>query len=117
MKLASFGPVGAEEALLEGTQIMASVSDLQMTGMAGCNSFLADVELQEGYFTIGQMTVTQKECAEPAGIMEQETAFLAALQGTNGFEYEQGGSSAVVAAKLYYRLLDGTNGVMNFVAP
>jgi heat shock protein HslJ len=117
LKLVSFGPVGAEEVLLEGTQIVASVSDLQMTGVAGCNSFLADVELQEGYFTLGQMTVTQKECTEPAGIMEQETAFLAALQGTNGFEYEQRGSSAVVAAKLFYGLLDGTNGVMNFVAP
>ena len=117
LKLESFGAVGAEEAVLEGTQILVSVNDLQMSGLAGCNSFLADVEPQEGYFTIGAMTVTQKECTEPAGIMEQETAFLAALQGTNGFEYEQGGSSAVVAAILTYALLDGTNGVMNFVAP
>ncbi len=117
LELASFGPAGADKALVEGTQIIVSVSDLQMTGLAGCNSFLADVELQEGYFTIGQMDVTQKECTEPAGIMEQETAFLAALQGTNGFEFEQAGSSVVAAATLYYRLLDGTNGVMNFVAP
>ena len=117
LNLVSFGPVGAEEPVLDGTQIMVSLSDLQMAGLAGCNSFLADVEPQDGYFTIGELSVTLKVCEEPEGIMEQETAFLAALQGTNGFEYELGSSPTVTAAKLFYRLLDGTNGIMNFVAP
>jgi heat shock protein HslJ len=62
--------------------------------------------------------VTQQSCAEPTGVMEQEQAYLAALQGTSGYQWQQddAGGSVVTGARLLYVLADGTGGVLNFVA-
>ncbi len=59
-------------------------------------------------------------CESPAGIMEQETAFLAALQGVNGYRWTQqvvNGANVITSGQLNYTLADGTTGVINLVTP
>ena len=54
-------------------------------------------------------------CSEPAGVMEQEQAYLTALAGVDGYVWTQQGGSAIATGQLFYTLLaDGTTGVMNF---
>ena len=64
-----------------GTTLTASFGqDGKMTGNAGCNDYTADYKTAGPKITIGQSATTRKMCAEPQGVMEQETAYLAALQ-------------------------------------
>lgn len=49
-------------------------------GSAGCNRFFGPFQVADSNLTIGALATTFAFCAEPEGIMEQEAAFLAALQ-------------------------------------
>jgi heat shock protein HslJ len=119
-QVVSFGPLGAEAPPLPGTTITALFTAAQVSGSAGCNSYTAPLTPVENYFTVGLPAVTASLCTDPAGIMEQETAFLAALQGVNGFEWVsqtfEDGRVVVTSGQLFYTLTDGTEGVMNLVA-
>jgi heat shock protein HslJ len=67
-------------SLLAGTEITASFAeDGTLSGSAGCNNYRATYETSQGGIEIDQAAATQKACAEPEGIMEQEAAYLAAL--------------------------------------
>ncbi len=72
-----------EEALvssLAATQITLTFgADGRLSGSAGCNTYEATYQVQGTNLTIAALTTTDKACAEPAGIMEQETAYLQAL--------------------------------------
>ncbi len=116
--LVSFGPVGAEQPLIPGTQITALFTDTEVSGIAGCNNYSAALTPVDDYFTVGPIASTQKACSEPAGVMEQETAYLAALAGTAGYLWEEqlvNGTTLVTAGQVFYTLEDGTKGVLNFV--
>ena len=73
---------------LPGTQITAKFqinSDGvtgQVGGSSGCNSYKASVT---GVFTVGPAATTRMYCAEPQGVMEQETAYLAMLASSQNF--------------------------------
>jgi len=56
--------------------------DGTISGFAGCNTFSGQysLSLSSQTITIGQVAVTRMACSEPEGIMEQEAAFLAALE-------------------------------------
>ena len=72
---------GGVVSLIIGTEISANFGeDGQLTGRAGCNDYFASYETDGDQITIGLPGVTQKFCSEPEGIMEQEQAYLAALQ-------------------------------------
>lgn len=49
-------------------------------GSAGCNRFFGSFQAGDSSLTIGALATTFAFCAEPEGVMEQEAAFLAALQ-------------------------------------
>ena len=117
-QLASFGPVGAQQPVLPGTNITAVFQDAQVAGSAGCNDYSATLTPVNDYFTIGPVASTAKSCSEPAGIMEQETAFLTALQGTAGYQWTQDAATGnvITAGQIFYLLADGTNGIMNLIA-
>ena len=117
--LVSYGPEGAEQTVIEGTQITATFSEQQVSGNAGCNDYTGLVTPVEDHFTISGVATTRKLCGEPAGIMEQEAAYLAALQGTAGYQWEQSvvdNVGVVTAGRLLYFLADGTSGYLNFIA-
>jgi heat shock protein HslJ len=67
-------------SVLAGSRITASFgADQRITGSAGCNHYFASYKQSGESITIAAPGATRRACAEPAGVMEQETAFLAAL--------------------------------------
>ena len=115
--LVSYGPEGAAQSLIEGTQITATFSGGTVSGSAGCNDYNGTVTPVADYFTISAITTTLQECAEPAGVMEQEQAYLAALEGTAGYLWQQDAvnGTLITGGRLFYSLADGTTGYLNFV--
>jgi heat shock protein HslJ len=64
-----------------GTTITAVFGeDGQMSGNAGCNNYSAGYTVEGSSLTIGPAISTMMMCAEPEGVMEQEMAYLQALQ-------------------------------------
>jgi heat shock protein HslJ len=71
---------GGAVSLLAGTQLTATFNeDGTLTGSAGCNNYNARYTAEGEQITIGPGATTRKLCNEPAGLMEQERAYLAAL--------------------------------------
>ena len=117
--LVSFGPADAQRPVLAGTQITASFSDQNVSGNASCNNYSATLTPVNDYFTVGPIIATRKICSEPAGVMEQEQAYLAALEGTGGYQWEQqlvNGTTVVTSGQIFYTLPDDTAGAMSFVS-
>ncbi len=54
-------------------------ADGRASGSAGCNNFTVGYTADGSKVTIAEPASTRKMCAEPAGVMEQEQQFLAAL--------------------------------------
>jgi heat shock protein HslJ len=70
----------AVTSLIRDTQISASFGvDGRISGHAGCNRYFAPYTLAGDALTIGSAGATRMACAEPAGLMQQEALFLAAL--------------------------------------
>jgi len=51
-----------------------------ISGTSGCNNYTAPIL---GYFQVGPAATTKMFCAEPVGVMEQESAYLAMLANAN----------------------------------
>jgi heat shock protein HslJ len=51
-----------------------------ISGTGGCNTYNAPIL---GYFQVGPAATTKKFCAEPVGVMEQESSYLALLSTAN----------------------------------
>jgi len=67
--------------LLGGTEISANFgADGAVSGNAGCNNYFASYSVADDVIEIGQPGATFMFCEEPTGVMEQEGAYLAALQ-------------------------------------
>lgn len=78
---------GAVTSALAGTDITAVFGDGgNLSGSAGCNSYNANYEVDGLKISIGPAATTRMACAEPEGIMEQEAAYLAALQTAARYE-------------------------------
>lgn len=65
--------------ILPFTEVTAIFADGQVTGAGGCNTYSAPYTRDGSNLTIGAIAVTEMQCSEPAGVMEQEAAFLANL--------------------------------------
>ncbi len=67
--------------LIEGTEISAYFgAEGDVSGNAGCNQYFASFTAASGSISIGMPGSTMRFCEQPAGIMEQESEYLAALQ-------------------------------------
>lgn len=66
-------------SLLSGTQITARLEDGKISGSAGCNSYFAEYTLNGARLSFGPVAATKMFCNDPAGVMEQEAAFLTTL--------------------------------------
>jgi heat shock protein HslJ len=66
--------------VLVGTKLTANF-DLagHMAGFAGCNDYNGPVKATPPKISIGPFASTKKFCSAPTGVMEQESAYLAAL--------------------------------------
>lgn len=66
-------------APVEGSKITLVFEDMTLGGQA-CNGYGGDYTANSGTLTVGELISTLMACPEPAGVMEQETAYHAALR-------------------------------------
>jgi heat shock protein HslJ len=76
--------------VLPGSVVMLDFQATQVSGSAGCNNYSGSYQTSGGNIEFGPMAATRKMCAQPLGIMEQESAYLAALEAAA--EYDLGGN-------------------------
>lgn len=117
--LVSFGALGQEQAVISGTQITAVFVNNQITGNAGCNNYSGTLTPVDNFFVVDGIITTRMFCAEPAGVMDQEQAYLAGLGNITGYQWQQGvvnDVAVVTNGTIFYNLPDGSAGIMNFVS-
>lgn len=92
-------------SVLAGTRISASFgADGQVTGNAGCNRYFASYRQQGAELTVGMAATTRMFCAEPSGLMRQESLYLDALRS--------GATLAIDGDRLELRTADRTLAVI-----
>lgn len=75
------GTQGSADEVYPGTELtMFFGADGNLGGSAGCNSYRGAYEISGESIIIGPVGATRKFCAEPAGVMVQESLFLKALE-------------------------------------
>ena len=99
---------GGVVSVIIGTRITASFgADNQVTGSAGCNDYFGSYQISGSNISIGPLGSGQMACGEPAGIMEQEVEYLAALQSSGTYRLDgnrlelrtPGGETAVTLSR------------------
>lgn len=74
---------------LAGTTLTADFGkDGTLSGNAGCNTYSGAYKVNGDQITVGPLVSTMMACSEPAGVMEQETLYLAALQSAATYQIE-----------------------------
>jgi heat shock protein HslJ len=87
--------------VLPGTTLTADFgADGTLTGNSGCNDYNGPYKVTRNQIGIGPLGSTRKACSDPAGVMEQEAQYLAALANAEVF--------AVDGNTLELREVDGT---------
>ncbi len=79
-------PKGNRADILPETRITAQFNTNQIEGSAGCNRYFAEYQVDEYRLRFINIGATEMFCAQPQGIMEQETAYLQALRGVTTFQ-------------------------------
>ena len=80
---------GGVSSLLRDTEITAIFDDEgTMSGSAGCNNYSTAYEVSGDRLTVGPVASTMMMCPGPDGIMDQESAYLAALQSAATYQIE-----------------------------
>ena len=98
------GRDAAVSPLLDTELTLEFQEDGNITGNAGCNRYFGPYVVTGDSLQIGPLATTRALCPEPAGIMEQEQEFLAALQAAATFTIQND--------KLDIRMADGAIAVM-----
>jgi heat shock protein HslJ len=87
--------------VLAGTTLTANFGeDGNLTGNSGCNEYNGPYKITANQIGIGPLSSTRKACSNPAGVMEQEAQYQAALENAQVF--------VVDGNTLELRLVDGT---------
>jgi len=64
--------------------------DKEVGGNASCNRFNGSYEIKDGALTFSPLATTMMACPDPAGLMEQEAAYLKALEAAASYRVEDG---------------------------
>jgi heat shock protein HslJ len=75
-------------SLLADTAITATFAEGTVNGSAGCNSYFGSYSADGSHLAIGTVGSTEMFCGEPAGIMDQEQAYLGALASASSAQIE-----------------------------
>jgi heat shock protein HslJ len=76
-------------SVINGTTLTASFGkDGNLSGNAGCNNYNGSYTVNGNQITIGPLASTMMFCEEPAGTMDQEAQYLAALQTATTYQIE-----------------------------
>ena len=77
--------------VITGTSLTAEFGkDGTLSGNGGCNNYSGPYTVDGDKIKIGPLASTMMACAEPEGVMEQETQYLAALQLAESYQVEGG---------------------------
>ena len=79
---------GNQLPAITGVVVTANINNAVISGNAGCNSYSADLQINESNLTVTTPVTTRKECAEPEGVMAQENQFLDNLVKTANYAIE-----------------------------
>jgi heat shock protein HslJ len=77
-------------AVLPGTTITLEFSDDQISGSAGCNHYGGSYRAGEDSLTVSDLFWTEMGCLEPEGILDQENAYLNALDTVASYRVDAG---------------------------
>lgn len=75
---------------IAGTDLTLEFSQGQVRGNSGCNSFGGTYQVDGNELRFEQLAQTLMACTEPQGNMEQEQAYMRALNSTERFEIRNG---------------------------
>jgi heat shock protein HslJ len=79
----------AVQSVMIGTQPTAMFgADGQVSGSGGCNTFNGPYQSTANTLSIGPLASTRMACDQP--VMDQETAYFAALERTTTYRFENG---------------------------
>ena len=87
--LESYGEAGSLESVIGDKEVTAEFKseDGQVVGSAGCNQYFGGYELSGGNLTVpGPLGSTMMAC--PEDVMNQEFAYLQALQAAESYEID-----------------------------
>lgn len=68
------------EPPIADTEITLQFSETDATGVSGCNQYGGPYTLEGSQLSFGEIASTMMACLEPEGVMDQEQAYLGALQ-------------------------------------
>jgi heat shock protein HslJ len=107
--LVAYGDPANPTVVAGGVDLTANFTpDGQLSGFSGCNTFSGPVQAAtDGTMTIGPLATTLMACAEG---MDQETAYLSALQNARSFSFSSEGR-----LQIKYGPETGANQVMVFI--
>lgn len=107
--LTTFGPTDSQTAVLPDTELTLNFDGDQINGLAGCNSYFAEVTINEdGTLSVGLAGSTLMACMNE-DVMQQESDFLAALGEVTSYTlsgnrltlHTENGSLEFVAATMH----------------
>jgi heat shock protein HslJ len=75
---------------IEGTQITLRFGDGSLEGSAGCNTYQGSYTATEDSLRLSDLYWTEMGCLEPEGILDQEMAYLTALNTVAGYQVADG---------------------------
>jgi heat shock protein HslJ len=78
------------KALIEDTQITLSFGEGSLEGSAGCNTYGGSYTATEGSLRLSDLYWTEMGCLEPEGILDQEMAYLNALNTVASYRVDAG---------------------------
>ncbi|UCC63551.1 MAG: META domain-containing protein [Anaerolineae bacterium] len=79
------------QSLIEGTNITLNFAGGVLSGFAGCNAYGGEyTAADEGILAIPELAITAQDCQEPEGVMQQEAAYVEALQDATAYRVTDG---------------------------
>ena len=77
------------KAVIKPGRVTLAFLEGRVSGRSGCNLYSGPVEIGRGSLKVGPLISTKMACLED-GLMQQESAYLSALQSTRGYELASG---------------------------
>jgi Heat shock protein len=84
-KLTSLATETGVNNTLPNTTITAIFDDGNVTGSSGCNRYFGSYQLNKTEINFGQVGSTLMFCADPDGVMTQETTYLLLLKDVTSY--------------------------------
>lgn len=96
---------GTLSAPLAGTSLTATITEDRIGGIAGCNQYGGDASVNRSAVSFGPLTWTLMACVTPAGVMDQEKAYLGLLQAVDAWKVTDKGADLLAVGETVIQLV------------